>query len=195
MVPCSWQHSGPIALASDSDSRFPAACSATGLRFLSHPAPAGELSLPHGRPTGPEPGPHRGCHVAHEQAAAGQGASFTPGTAVCVPTDDYASAGACRFPTASPYSPAETSHRRGSPSRSLNGGSLAFAHPDLLLACGTQVERAPLGFFPELRTPQSPATHAEAETGHHTLTRVLHPRHQPNLPGASHFTHAPSCRT
>jgi len=28
------------------------------------------------------PGPHRGCHVAHEQAATGQGASFTPGTTV-----------------------------------------------------------------------------------------------------------------
>ena len=83
--------------------------------------------------------------------------------------------------TASPYGPAGTSHRRGSPSRSLNGGSLTFAHPDLLLACGPRVEREPLGFFPELRTPQSPATHVRAETGHHALARVLHLRHQPNL--------------
>ena len=32
----------------------PVSCclSATGIRFLGHPAPAGELSLPHGRPTG-----------------------------------------------------------------------------------------------------------------------------------------------
>jgi hypothetical protein len=37
------------------------------------------------------------------------------------------------------------------------------------------------GFYPGLRTPQLPATHAEAETGHHALARVLHLRHQPNL--------------
>src|SRR6266516_7411632 len=35
-----------------SGSRFPAALSATGLRFLGHPSPAGELGLPYGRPTG-----------------------------------------------------------------------------------------------------------------------------------------------
>ena len=86
-------------------------------------------------------------------------------------TDNCGSAGACRFPTAGPYGPAGTSHPRGSPSRSLNGGSLTFAHPDLLLACGPRMERALLGFFPELRTPQLPATHVRAETGHHTLVR------------------------
>ncbi len=51
----------------------------------------------------------------------------------------------------------------------------------LLLACGSRMEREPLGFFPELRTPQLPATHVGAETGHHALARVLHLRHQPNL--------------
>src|SRR6266487_3254380 len=39
------QHSG---------SRVPAAVSAVGVGFLGHPAPAGELHLPHGRPTGPQ---------------------------------------------------------------------------------------------------------------------------------------------
>ena len=43
------------------------------------------------------------------------------------------------------------------------------------------------GFYPGLRTPRLPATHAEAETGHRALTRVLHLRHQSNLNGASHF--------
>ena len=33
------------------------------------------------------------------------------------------------------------------------------------------------GFYPGLRTPRLPATHAEAETGHRALARVL--RHQP----------------
>ena len=65
-------------------SRFSCCLSATGLRFLGHPAPAGELSLPHGRPTGQQHmhGPHRGCPVAHEQDATGQGAPLTPRTAV-----------------------------------------------------------------------------------------------------------------
>jgi len=58
--------------------------SAIGIGLLGHPAPAGELNLPHGRPTGPQKlaGPQRGCRVAHEQAATGQGASFIPGTVV-----------------------------------------------------------------------------------------------------------------
>lgn len=65
--------------------RSPVSCrlSAVGVRFLGRPAPAGELSLPHGRPTGDQiTGPQRGCHVAHEQAATGQGVLFTPGTVV-----------------------------------------------------------------------------------------------------------------
>jgi len=65
-------------------SRFPAAVSAAGIRFLGHPAPAGEWSLPHGRPAGSHlaAGPQRGCRVAHEQDATGQGAPFIPGTVV-----------------------------------------------------------------------------------------------------------------
>jgi hypothetical protein len=56
--------------------------SAIGIRLLGHPAPAGELHLPHGRPTGVVAGPQRGCRVAHAQAATGQGAPLTPGTVV-----------------------------------------------------------------------------------------------------------------
>jgi len=57
--------------------------SAVGVGFLGPPAPAGELRLPHGRPTGHHhAGPQRGCHVAHEQDSTGQGAPFTPGTVV-----------------------------------------------------------------------------------------------------------------
>jgi hypothetical protein len=56
--------------------RFPVSCclSATGIRFSGLPAPAGEFSFPHGRPTGRHPaGPHRGCHVPHAIDAAGVG--------------------------------------------------------------------------------------------------------------------------
>jgi hypothetical protein len=64
--------------------RSPVSCclSAVGIRFLGHPAPAEALYLPHGRPTGVRAGPQRGCRVAHDQDATGQGTSFTPRTVV-----------------------------------------------------------------------------------------------------------------
>src|SRR5688572_22688772 len=50
-----------------------------------------------------------------------------------------------------------TRHRRG----------LTCVHPSgLPLACGPRMERAPLGFSPELRTPPLPATHVRVGTGH-----------------------------
>src|SRR4051812_46164318 len=47
--------------------RFPAAFRRTGIRFLDHLVPTGELGLPHGRLTGHHryPDPSRGCHVPH----------------------------------------------------------------------------------------------------------------------------------
>ena len=48
--------------------------------------------------------------------------------------------------------------------------------------------RSRFGFYPGLRTPQLPATHAEAETGHRALARVLHLRPQPASNSASHLT-------
>jgi len=60
--------------------RFPAAFRRTGVRFLGHRSPAEDLGLPHGRLTDPHRvGPQRGCHVAHEQDATGQDASFARG--------------------------------------------------------------------------------------------------------------------
>jgi hypothetical protein len=77
----SGQLSGTVSGGADPLSRFPAALSATGIRFLGHPAPAEEFGLPHGRLTGHrDAGPHRGCHVAHEQDATGQDAPLTPRT-------------------------------------------------------------------------------------------------------------------
>jgi hypothetical protein len=87
---------------------------AVGICFLGHPAPAGELSLPHGRPTGDQlTGPHRGCRVAHEQDPTGQGAPFTPGTVVRSRPATLPPAGTCRSAAASPYGPTGTSHRWG----------------------------------------------------------------------------------
>ena len=53
------------------------------------------------------------------------------------------------------------------------------------MVCGWNEDH--LGLNPGLRTPRLPTTHAEADTGHRALTRVLHLRHQSNLNGASHF--------
>ena len=68
--------------------RSPVSCrlSAVGIRFLGHPAPAGELE-PSSRSAYRHTvirraGPQRGCRVAHEQDATGQGAPFTPRTMV-----------------------------------------------------------------------------------------------------------------
>ena len=42
-------------------------------------------------------------------------------------------------------------------------------------------DRDRFGFFPRLRTPQLPATHARAKTGHRAPARALRLRHQPQL--------------
>jgi hypothetical protein len=88
-----------------------------------------------------------------------------------LPADDYPPAGTRRFPAASPYGPADTSHRRGSPSRGVIGGSLTFAHhPEmagghpgagkrkplpagLLLARDHRMKRRPLRLLPRASHP------------------------------------------
>jgi hypothetical protein len=182
---------------------FPVAFRRTGIRLLGHRSPAEDLGLPCGRLTDPyRVGPQRGCHVAHEQDTTGQDACFTPGTVVRTqPTVGLRPAPAASqrlVPTAplllpiggghfheastqvhairpSPRRP----HRQPGPGSKLPAG--------LLLAGNPRMERRSLGLNPELRTPQLPATHVEAETGQSALARVLHPRHQPNLHGASHL--------
>src|SRR5207247_9831570 len=69
------------------------------------------------------------------------------------------------------------------PPRTAPGAGQVLPPPPtgLLLACSPRMERGPLGLYPELRTPQLPTKHVEAETGHHALARVLHRRHQPTL--------------
>ena len=42
-------------------------------------------------------------------------------------------------------------------------------------------DKGRFGFYPGLRTPQLPATHARAETGQRALARVLRLRPQPDL--------------
>ena len=128
------------------------------------------------------------------------GRSLYPGDGGAFPAGDYLPAGTCRSSTASPCGPAGTSHRRGELSRDVSessrhspitpgpagyrprAGNPACRLPPVFsspAAPGWNTGR--FGFCPGLRTPQLPATHARAETGHHALARVLHPRPQPGL--------------
>ena len=91
-------------------------------------------------------------------------------------------AGTCRFPAASPYGPAATSHRRESRiTRHHRGFTSRSPVPVFSSPVAPGWNEEPLGFFPELRTPQLPATHAEAGTGHRALARDYTYRHQSNL--------------
>ena len=53
--------------------------SAAGIRFLGHLPPAGELSLPRGRPTGTIARLQRGYHVPHRSRREGGGRPLYPG--------------------------------------------------------------------------------------------------------------------
>lgn len=111
-------------------------------------------------------GPRRGYHVPHARAATGVGASYTPRTAMLarpapllrpapavsqrpVPTPRYS------VPSAGPQI---TRHQRR---------FKRFTRPAIPLACGTRMEREPLGFFPRASNPadREPTTHVRVGTG------------------------------
>jgi len=133
-----------------------------------------------------------GFHVPHPRVTTGKGALSTPRTAVL--TRPIAS---LRPPPAAsqrecPYTPAE----HPSSGAQLDEASLRVhcIHPSgLPLACVPRMERAPLGFSPELRTLPLPATHVRVGTGiehlpgptqstssvdppSHESTRIVRPR-------------------
>jgi hypothetical protein len=63
---------------------FPVTFRHAGICFLDHPVPAGEFSVPHGRPAGraDATGPRRGSHVPLARDTTGEGALYAPGAAV-----------------------------------------------------------------------------------------------------------------
>ena len=103
--------------------------SATGVRFLGHPVPAGELDLPYGRLTGAfrhrtPTGFPRSTRVRHDRG----GCPLNSGTAML----SRLTMGIQPAPAASQrpvLHPAGTTHRRGSRLRSIIRGSLAFTRP------------------------------------------------------------------
>ena len=142
---------------------------------------------------GTAPGPQRGCHVPHARDATGLGALCTPGTTVLTrPT--LLPGRRLPLPNGQSLHPGPNIHPPGlSITRHHRG--FTRVHPSgLPLACSPRMERAPLGFPPELRTPPSPATHVRVGTGTWALARATSPS-PTRPPSRSHSLRAPSCRT
>jgi hypothetical protein len=197
--------------------RPPVSCclSAVGLGLLGHPAPAGELSLPCGRPTGHHvTGPQRGCRVAHEQAATGQGALFIPGTVVrSRPAITFRPARAA-LPQPVPTAPLEHPIGGGTFTRRQREFTLFTHHPrpgwlpaqgreprlqapaGLLLARGPRMEQGPLRLLPRA---SHPAITRDARRGGDRPSRTGPGTTPPASAGPptvpSTHTHAPSRRT
>ena len=173
--------------------------SAAGLRFLGHPSPAGESGSPRGRPSGGlAAGPQRGCCVAHEQDATGQGASLIPGAVVRSRAATTLRPAPAALPRPAPTAPLQRptceGHLHETSSEVHLRSPITPEQPDAAPGPGSSsfppVFSSPalpgwngqrFGFYPGLRTPQLPAAHARAETGQRALTRVLRLRPKPDL--------------
>jgi len=143
-------------------------------------------------------GPQRGCRVAHEQDPTGQGALFTPGTVVRSRPATILRPAPAALLRPVPTAPLEQPIGGGHFHETSTRVHAIHPSPQIRLATGPKPgtrrfppvfsspatpgwNKSSFGFYPELRTPQLPAAHARAETGHRALARVLHPRHQPGL--------------
>ena len=141
-------------------------CPGFPLRFrrrhslLGHPIPAGGLGLPGGRLTGPKAGPRRGYRVPHARATSGVGALSTPRTVVLIP----AKSSPCPAPAAllrPVLQPRSSIPSCGALLDEASTRVQAIRPSALPLACSSRMEREPLGFPLELRTPPLPAAHVE----------------------------------
>ena len=151
-------------------SRFPVAFRPAGISFLGilFP-PRARLSLRSAhRIASRLPDLDGVFHVSHARDTAGVGAPCTPRPAVFTrPTRNPRSPLAV-LPRPGPIPRFPSHHPRLTITRHQRGFN--FVHPsDLPLARAPGWNRARLGFFPELRTPQLLATHVKAGTGPRTL--------------------------
>jgi hypothetical protein len=151
--------------------------------LLGHPVPAGELSVPYGRPTGPpedRAGPRRGFHVPHVQDTTGVGALYSPGTVVLIQADhDHRPA------------PGASQRRVPAPRHSLHHCAALLHEPSTRVQAIRTVRSSPrpwpadgspaLWLFLELRTPPLRAAHVEAGTDLWSTDPKPALRHQPNL--------------
>ena len=174
--------------------RPPAFASWAILRPLGTPALLA-VGLPAGWPAGPQ----RGCCVAHEQDATGQGASLIPRAVVrsrAATTFRLAPAVLPRpAPTAPLQRPTCEGHLHETSSEVHLRSPITPRRPDTVPEPESRAGFPPVfsspalpgwngqrfGFYPGLRTPRLPAAHARAETGQRALTRVLRLRPKPDL--------------
>jgi hypothetical protein len=151
-------------------SRFPAAYSATGLRFLSHPAPAGELSLPHGRSTRrtSRPDPIGVVMLRMSKLRPGRAPALLRGRR-CVPDQRLRSDRRLPLSNGQSLHPHWNNPPAGITFTKPQRRFTRFAHPGLLLACGPWAEQGPLGLLPRA---SHPAVTRDARQGGDRPTRT-----------------------
>jgi hypothetical protein len=151
-------------------SRFPVAFRSAGISFLGilFP-PRARLSLRSAhRIASTASGPGRGFHVSHARDTAGVGALCAPRPAVFTRPTRSPRSPLAVLPRPGPIPRFPSHHPRLTITRHQRGFN--FVHPSgLPLARAPGWNRARLGFFPELRTPQLLAAHVKAGTGPRTL--------------------------
>lgn len=139
-------------------------------------------------------GPHRGCHVPHETDTTGVGALCTPGTVVRSRPTKFVRAAPAALSTAGPYLPLLLPI--GGSDYDEASTRIHAIHPSgLPQPVTTGWNGSPWAVNLGLRTPQLPATHAEAGT---VLARWTE-NYTIDISRSSFdefcCTHATSCRT
>jgi hypothetical protein len=117
--------------------------------------PAEGFRSPHGRPTGPRPGPRRGYRVPHARAATGVGALYTPRTAVLHSAEGRARPAPAALRRLVP-APRSSSHLAGLCFTRHQRGFKQFTRPIFPSPAAARMERAPLRLPPEASAPRRP---------------------------------------
>jgi hypothetical protein len=135
--------------------------------FASWPSCSRGFSLPHGRPTGQQRCPELdGVPTFHTSEKRPGGRPLYPGDRGVLPVEGSLFNRHLPLSSGQSLHPADTFHRRD-PNVTRHRRRFTRVHPSgLPLACDPRMGRGSLGFFPELRTPPSPATHVRVGTGH-----------------------------
>ena len=135
------------------------------------------------------PGPRRGYRVPHARAATGVGALYTPRTAVLIPAEGRAPAGACRSTAASPFTPLPHPIGRGSLYEAST--RVHAIHPSgLPLACGRPDGTGRHLGFPPSFAPRRPGADDARRGGDRPSSTDLELHAQPHQPILqSVFTH------
>jgi hypothetical protein len=148
--------------------------------LFEHPVPGREFRVPYGRPTEPPPGGLDPAGVSvfptHE-IRPGWVPPILRGGGV-LPTSDGSLIGTCRFTTASPVIRL-TQSTGGSHDYEACGDSPTFTRPVFPSPAAAGWNGNRFGFYPGLRTPRLPTTHAKAGTVPRTLDRVMSSTSEP----------------